>query len=74
VSEEVVVVRAPARFTLEEVAGLARPALETAGAERAIVFGSWARGTEDGYSDLDLAVVLEPTCRGWSADPCSRTC
>lgn len=58
-SEEIVVLRAPARFTLEEVARLARPALEAAGAERAIVFGSWARGTEDGYSDLDLAVVLE---------------
>jgi predicted nucleotidyltransferase len=23
------------------------------------VFGSWARGTADGFSDLDLAVVLD---------------
>ena len=58
-SEEVVVLRAPARFTLEELARRARPALEAAGVERAVVFGSWARGTADGYSDLDLAVVLE---------------
>jgi predicted nucleotidyltransferase len=35
-----------------------RPALEAAGAERAVVFGSWARGPADGFSDLDLAVVL----------------
>jgi predicted nucleotidyltransferase len=59
VSEEVVVLRAPARFTLEELARRARPALDAAGAQRAIVFGSWARGTADGYSDLDLAVVLD---------------
>ena len=58
-SEEVVVLRAPARFTLAELADLARPALEAADVERAIVFGSWARGTADGYSDLDLAVVME---------------
>jgi predicted nucleotidyltransferase len=59
VSEEVVVLRAPARFTLEELASLARPALEAAGVERAVVFGSWARGTADGYSDLDLAAVID---------------
>jgi predicted nucleotidyltransferase len=58
-SGEVFVLRAPARFTLAELADLARPALEAAGVERAIVFGSWARGTADGYSDLDLAVVIE---------------
>ena len=26
---------------------------------RAIAFGSYARGVQDGFSDLDLAVVLE---------------
>jgi predicted nucleotidyltransferase len=59
VSEDVVVLRAPARFTLAELADLVRPALEAAGVERAIVFGSWARGSADGYSDLDLAIVME---------------
>ncbi|MEN8160830.1 MAG: nucleotidyltransferase domain-containing protein [Myxococcota bacterium] len=56
--EEVIVLRAPARHTLEELARIAGAPLRAAGAERAVVFGSWARGTADGYSDLDLAVVL----------------
>jgi predicted nucleotidyltransferase len=30
-----------------------------AGAQRAVAFGSFARGTQDAHSDLDLAVVLE---------------
>jgi predicted nucleotidyltransferase len=57
-SEEVTVLRAPARFTIDELAARLRGPLEAAGAERAIVFGSWARGEADGYSDLDLVVVL----------------
>jgi hypothetical protein len=40
VSEQVTVVRRVARHTLAELAELARPALEAAGAERAVVFGS----------------------------------
>jgi predicted nucleotidyltransferase len=59
VSEEVIVVRRAARHTLAELAELARPALDAAGVERAVVFGSWARGTADGFSDLDLAVVID---------------
>jgi predicted nucleotidyltransferase len=58
VPSEVAVLRAPRRFSLEDLARLARPHLEAAGVERAVVFGSYARGTADGYSDLDLAVVL----------------
>lgn len=58
-SSEVAVLRAPARHSLDELARLARPCLEAARAERAVVFGSYARGGADGYSDLDLAVVLE---------------
>jgi predicted nucleotidyltransferase len=59
VSEEVTVVRGAARHTLEELADRARDPLEAAGAERAVVFGSWARGCADAFSDLDLAVVIE---------------
>jgi uncharacterized protein len=55
----VIVVRAPRRYALDDLAARARPALAAAGAERAVVFGSWARGTADGYSDLDLAVVID---------------
>jgi len=59
VSEEVTILRAPSRQSLEELARRVREPLEAAGVERAVAFGSWARGTADGYSDLDLAVVLE---------------
>lgn len=49
---------APARIDLAEIARLAAGPLAAAGAERAVAFGSFARGTADGYSDLDLVVVL----------------
>ena len=58
-SDEVTVLRRPAPCSLEELRALAIPVLRRAGVERAIVFGSWARGEADGYSDLDLVVVLE---------------
>ena len=56
---EVTVISAPAPCTFGEVRRSAAPVLRKAGAKRAIVFGSWARGQADGYSDLDLAVVME---------------
>jgi predicted nucleotidyltransferase len=55
----VAIVRAPAAHDLAGIAARLRGALERAGAVQAIVFGSYARGTEDAFSDLDLAVVLE---------------
>lgn len=58
-SDEVIVLRSPAPCTLEELRSLAAPPLRAAGAQRAVVFGSWARGEADGYSDLDLVVVLD---------------
>jgi uncharacterized protein len=59
VAEDVTILRAPARWTLAELADRAAEPLRRAGAVRAVAFGSYARGTADGYSDLDLAVVLE---------------
>jgi predicted nucleotidyltransferase len=59
VADPVTILRAPPRHTLAELTERARRPLEAAGAERAVVFGSWARGTADAWSDLDLAVVLE---------------
>ncbi len=56
---EVTVVSAPAPCTFDEIRQRAGPALRKAGVKRAIVFGSWARGEADGFSDLDLAVVLD---------------
>jgi predicted nucleotidyltransferase len=55
---EVIVLQAPAPYTLAELAQIAAEPLQRSGAERAIAFGSYARGTADGYSDLDLVVVL----------------
>ncbi|HXU45513.1 MAG TPA: nucleotidyltransferase domain-containing protein [Thermoanaerobaculia bacterium] len=65
---EVTVLRSPATYTLAELAQIAAEPLRRSGAERAVVFGSYARGTGDGYSDLDVVVVLStdrpPTERG----------
>jgi len=55
---DVTVMRAERSHSLEELARIAAPHLIAAGVERAVVFGAYARGTADGYSDLDLAVVL----------------
>ncbi len=55
---EVTVLQSSASYTLDELAQLAAEPLQRSGGERAIAFGSYARGTADGYSDLDLVVVL----------------
>jgi predicted nucleotidyltransferase len=55
---EVTILKAPATHTLAELAQIAAEPLRHSGAEQAIAFGSYARGTADGYSDLDLVVVL----------------
>ena len=57
-SAEVTVVQSPAGYTLTELARIAAEPLRRSGAERAVAFGSYARGSADGYSDLDLVVVL----------------
>jgi len=57
-SDETLILRKPATHTLDELAAMAAPLLEGAGVERAIAFGSYARGTADGYADLDLVVVV----------------
>lgn len=57
-ARDVVVLKADCRWSLEDLTRLAEAPLAAAGAERAVVFGACARGTADGYSDLDLAVVL----------------
>ena len=56
---EVTVISAPAPCTFEEMRRRTAPVLRKAGVERAIVFGSWARSEVDGFSDLDLAVVMD---------------
>ena len=64
---EVTVISAPAPCTFEEMCRRTGPVLRKAGVKRAVVFGSWARGEADGFSDLDMAVVMDtdlpPTAR-----------
>lgn len=70
---EVTVISAPAPCTFEEVCLRTGAVLRQAGVERAIVFGSWARGEADGFSDLDLAVVMDtPLPRLQRAVPLAR--
>ena len=45
--------------TLAEIRKALTPALAASDAQRAIVFGSYARGEADEYSDLDLIIVAE---------------
>ena len=61
----VAVFNAPAKLSLSDLARLATEPLRAAGAKRAIVFGSYARGCADAWSDLDLAVILETDLPRW---------
>ena len=61
-SADVQILQKKAPYTLNQLATLAEEALRAAGCERAVAFGSYARGTADGYADLDLAIVI-PTDR-----------
>ena len=45
--------------TIDGIAARLRPFLREKNVLKAIVFGSWARGTNTRRSDLDLAVVLQ---------------
>ena len=45
--------------TLEAIGEALTPALEGSNAQRAIVFGSYARGDANEYSDLDLIIVAD---------------
>ena len=45
--------------SIEEIRKALSPALAASDAHKAIVFGSYARGDADEYSDLDLIIVAE---------------
>ena len=70
--------------TLEAIREALTPALAASGAQKAIVFGSYARGDADECSDLDLIIVADtdrrflqrhkdyrPVFRSW--DPWGRS-
>jgi len=56
---DVTIIASAAPCTFDEIRRRAAPVLRRAGVKRAIAFGSWARGNADGFSDLDLAVVVD---------------
>ena len=52
-------------FTVEEIAQKLKPVFEANGVTKAILLGSYARGTATEDSDLDTVVETEPHVRGW---------
>jgi predicted nucleotidyltransferase len=46
-------------LSLESIKRSFAPVLAAGGAKRAIVFGSYARGEADEYSDVDLVIIKE---------------
>lgn len=55
----VTILREAAPCSLVDLRRRAEPLLRRAAVNRAVVFGSWARGEADGFSDLDLVVVMD---------------
>lgn len=45
--------------TLKQIRGLLVPFFSKSAARKAVVFGSYARGEADEYSDLDLIIVAD---------------
>lgn len=46
-------------LSLEQLSTSFAPVLEAGGAQRAILFGSYARGEADEYSDVDVVIIKE---------------
>jgi predicted nucleotidyltransferase len=57
------IVRGTVNLSLDEIRSSLLPFLKQSGVEKAIVFGSHARGTQDRKSDLDLILVMETSDR-----------
>jgi predicted nucleotidyltransferase len=59
---DVLIVGGAPRITIEEIEGRLQRDLAGTAVERAILFGSFARGQADAMSDVDL-LLIEPTER-----------
>jgi predicted nucleotidyltransferase len=57
---EIQILSGPPRYALDQVRQVVARACAREGADRAILFGSYARGTADSASDLDL-ILIWPT-------------
>ena len=63
-------------ITIRQIRDALEPALKKAGAAKAVVFGSYARGDSDAESDLDLMVILNtdlPFIERWDIIPGLRS-
>jgi predicted nucleotidyltransferase len=49
----------PPRFALDDIRRVVLRACAREGAHKAILFGSYARGEADAFSDLDLVIVCD---------------
>lgn len=56
---EVEIMGGPPRFAREDIQRVVAAACRRTGARRALLFGSYARGTADAVSDLDLLIVCD---------------
>jgi predicted nucleotidyltransferase len=59
---DVQILAGPPRFTLDAIRRVVARACKRVGAQRAVLFGSYARGDADAWSDVDLLIVC-PTER-----------
>ena len=50
-------------LSVDEIRGRLRPCFDRLGIEKAILFGSFARGTQTRHSDIDLLVVMKTAKR-----------
>lgn len=50
--------RMPKLLTIDSIGRRISPVMKKHGVNRALVFGSYARGTNDQHSDIDLMVVM----------------
>lgn len=69
---DVLVYNAPAPLDIDEIRRRLAPVLARHGASRAFLIGSFARGSADAWSDIDLVVVM-PTGRPFVERPLDLT-
>jgi len=69
---DVLVFNAPARLGVDEIRRRVAPVLARHGATRAFLLGSFARGSADAWSDIDLVIVM-PTDQPFVERPLGLT-
>jgi predicted nucleotidyltransferase len=52
-------------YTIEEITDRLSSVFEQNGVTKAVLFGSYAKGTATEESDVDIMIDTEPSVRGW---------